>query len=323
MSANGAIFIFTRNRPETLRVTLSNLQSESYHKFVIDDSSIAHEATMVESICGQYPDISYLGRREYLQFLAKHRIYSHEVQFLLRQLGHPEWNLGYARNFALLYAKSLHVNAVLFSDDDIQVSDRRLITHLFQSLEQFKFSGAHIRGLVDDSILGHIATDVGVNNERMLSGGFMAFNPSDINHFFLNNYNEDWIWLFLQIKNGNYLQTGEVFQALSDPLENYQEKVLFQEYGEVILDGVMELHRMQSFDNLTSLAFWERILTERREYLMKLKLLSSTVGKLQYQHIVEFIESDSTAISAVKLSGLFKEFANNREIFQAIFKSLA
>src|ERR1035437_8572337 len=248
MTTKEAIFIFTKDRPETLNKTLDSIQHVQYTKFVIDDSVKPENLKSVSQICNEYPNCIYLGKMEFNQFTSSQGIDFPKFDFLLREVGSMEWNLGYARNFALLYSKYLGLEKVLFTDDDIQVPYLKLIEELFQSINNYQFVGANILGLVDDSALGHIATDLGINNERMLSGGFMVFNPNKIEHFFLNNYNEDWIWLFLQLKEKEYLQTGEVFQELTNPLTSYKTKVIFQEFGEIALDGILDLFKEASYD---------------------------------------------------------------------------
>jgi hypothetical protein len=317
------IFIFTRNRLETLNRALNSIQNVPYSKYIIDDSTTTENQTSVLELCSSFPDCVYLGKQEFDQFIVQHNIEFPKFDFLLRKVGNSEWNLGYARNFALLYAKSIALEKVLFTDDDIQVPKLELIEELFQAIESYQFVGANILGLVDDSVLGHIATDLGIINERMLSGGFMVFNPNKIDHFFLNNYNEDWIWLFLQLKEIQYLQTGEVFQELTDPLDNYTVKVMFQEFGEIALDGILYLYEKDSYDMLTQTMFWERMIRERREYLDLLLDESVKKGNKQYREIIEHIKSNSQNLHPVVFQNLFEKYFRDKILFQSIFNSLS
>lgn len=323
MTNKEAIFIFTKDRPETLRKTLASVQHIIYPKFVIDDSAMPHNQQTVQELCNYYPKGTYLGKSEFNKFTNRHYITFPQFDFLLREVGSQEWNLGYARNFALLYSKSLGLEKVLFTDDDIQVPNLKLIEELFQSIDDYQFVGANILGLVDDSALGHIATDIGINNERMLSGGFMVFNPNNIDHFFLNNYNEDWIWLFLQLKEKEYLQTGEVFQELTDPLTSYKNKIIFQEFGEIALDGVLDLFKEASYDPLTQLLFWERLIEEREQYLNLLLSKAIAEGRESYVEIIEYVKSNSRNLNAVKFKNLFEKYFDDRKLFQHLYKSLS
>jgi hypothetical protein len=319
MNNTESIFIFTKDRLATLIRTLTSIQTVSYSKYVIDDSVNSENQEGVSELCKQYSNCNYLGKEQFNKFVSENKIEFPKFNFLLRELGRAEWNLGYARNFALIYSQSIHANKVLFMDDDIQVSNLKLIDDLFQSLKDFQFVGANITGLVDDSVLGHIATDLGIFNERMLSGGFMAFNPNNIDHNFLNNYNEDWIWLFLQLKNDKYLQTGKVFQELSDPLSNYKDKVIFQEFGEIALDGILDLYKEGSYDTLIQLSFWERIIQEREEYL---ELLASKAGNKKSLEIVSWVKNNSGNFNAEFFQKLFQDYFMNRFLFLKLYNSL-
>jgi len=317
-----AIFIFTKDRPETLSKTLESIQHTPYKQYVIDDSVNAINQSTVLKLCKKYSDCIYLGKSEFQKFVSDYDIPLPEFSFLLRELGDTNWNLGHARNFAMMYSKAKHFGKVLFTDDDIQVPNLNLIPELFQSLNEFKFAGANIEGLVDDSALGHIATDVEVMNERMLSGGFMVYNPKKIDHFFLNNYNEDWIWLFLQLKNDKHLQIGKVFQELSDPLSNYKDKIIFQEFGEIALDGILDLYKEGSYDSLIQLSFWERIIQEREEYLELLASKAHNTGNTKSLEIVSWVKNNSENFNAELFRKLFEDYFTNRIKFIQLYSSL-
>ncbi len=318
-----AIFIFTRDRPQILNRTLISIENTPHTKYIIDDSVIKSNQRLVLNVCHDYSNCVYLGKSEFNKFTAHKSIDSPKFSFLLRSVGSPEWNLGYARNFALLYSKSIGLEKVLFTDDDIQVSDKNLIEELFQLIGPYPFVGANILGLVDDSVLGYIATEKGIMNERMLSGGFMIFNPNKIDHFFLNNYNEDWIWLFLQLKNKEYLQTGEVFQEIVDPYLNYKHKVIFQEFGEIALDGILDLYNQGSYNELVQLAFWERMIEERKEYLDLLLSRSIRDGNKKHIKIIRYLNANSQYLNPIIFKTLFEKYFNNRNLFQCLFDSLS
>jgi len=321
MSNKSGIFIFTKDRPGRLGSTLEYIKEVNENIFIIDDS-ISNENQLANQKQLDTNKHTYLGKNEFVSFLNHYKIDILKFSFLLRQLGNYEWNLGYARNFALLFAKAKQFKSVLFMDDDIEVLNLSVIYDLFKFKNNYAFVGAHISGLVDDSILGHIATDLGIFNERMISGGFMVFNPTEIDHFFLNNYNEDWIWLFLQLQGKQYLQTGEVFQVLTNPLENYKTKVMFQEYGEIVLDGILELYPGKNYEELISESFWAKMLTERKEYLTGLKEKAKQDNKQEYLPIIQHVKSNSNNYKAGMFKLLFEEYFSNRRIFNTFFNSL-
>lgn len=110
MTNTASIFIFTKDRPATLNKTLASIQTISYSKYVIDDSASSDNQEGVSKLCKQYSNCNYLGKEQFQKFVSENKIESSKFNFLLRELGSTEWNLGYARNFALLYSKSIHAN---------------------------------------------------------------------------------------------------------------------------------------------------------------------------------------------------------------------
>lgn len=321
MTEHRIIIIFTKDRPAVLNKTLGSIESINYPKYIIDDSVNVDNQKKVFEISGFYK-CNYLGKDEFNKFTSNYNIDFPKFNFLLREPGSSEWNLGYVRNFGLLFSKAISSDKVLFMDDDIMVHNLNLIDTLFETIDKFQFVGANISGLVDDSVLGHIATDLGVFNERMLSGGFMVFSPKNIDNYFMNNYNEDWIWLFLQLKEKKYLQTGDVIQELSNPFDNYQSKVIFQEQGEIALDGILNLFKEDSYDTLTNIIFWKKMLAEREIYLDLLCKKAKKQNKSEYVEIIEYTKQQSTSFKAEAFSELFKEYFTNRIHFNRIYKSL-
>jgi hypothetical protein len=316
------IIIFSKDRPITLSHSLNSVAKNKYPILVIDNSTLKNHQKEVSKLCDNISYCTYFGKSEYNNFLTTYEIDPQKYSFLIAELSIDRWNLGYTRNLALLFSKSQKAEKVLFMDEDINVPDISLIDYLFKELDNYKFVGSNITGLIDDSIVGHIATDLGIFNERMLSGGFMAFRPNRIDHFFLNTYNEDWIWLFLQLQGEKYLQNDNVFQELSDPLKNYKEKILFQEFGEIILDGILKLHPNKSYDGLLSQIFWIDILNERFEYLNSIRDNKSVKNKSYYKEIVEYVISNLKKFEASAFRNLFEKYFNNRNLFQKLFNSL-
>ena len=194
-----------------------------------------------------------------------------------------------------------------------------MIDDLFDLLSEFDFVGAHITGMVDDSIVGHIANELDLNDEeRTLSGGFMVFDPQAIKIPFTNFYNEDWIWLFLQAKGKKIIQTGNVIQSKYDPFLNYQSKIIFQEFGEILLSGVSKVYNENSFEKLTQRLFWRDILNERKKYLKKLTIASERQGLENYSTIIQHIQNNYSNFNTQSFQNTFKIFWNDVAIFHEL-----
>jgi len=312
-----AIYIFTKDRPDILAKTLESVVGTPYQIFIVDDSALSPNNELVTQLCHRYA-IGYLGK-EAFQTLSK-KICAKGIlpSKLLRSPGHAEWNLGYMRNFALVHAVTNRFEKIIYMDDDISVTEHRLLKELFSLIDAYLFAGAEISGMIDDSIMGHIATDLDIFNDRMLSGGFLAFNPKSVNHFFLNIYNEDWLWLFLQLSGRNYIQFGKVLQNLTDAFENYEKKIEFQEYGELALEGVINCYRSASFERLQDLDFWKSIVVERLAYLNQLHTIAGAQQKKHFQKIISLAKNVVLKLEAEEFFNLFVEYNNELSLFKKI-----
>ena len=321
MSNASGIFIFTKDRPEVFKSTLNFINKNEKHIYVIDDSVLSVNQLDNKKASNEH-HLHYLGKSEFNQFISQHKIKLSDYSFLLREPGNIEWNLGYMRNFALVYATSLKLSKALFIDDDITVTDIQVIDRLFELTDRYMFAGAHISGMLDDSILGHVATAMEMPNERMLSGGCLAFNVNKVNHYFLNNYNEDWIWLYLQFATKSYIQTGEVFQAISEPLKSYRENGVFQEFGERALEGVMVSCHLNDLNLLISGEFWINTIRERIKYLQELRSIAIKLSKNEFVTIIEFIETQTKGYDAPTMCQVFENYFLKLESFKKLTDSL-
>ena len=325
MNNKDGIFIFTKDRSQSLKKTLTSISKTKENVYLIDDSAEEEHQIANRKLFNNFPQSFYLGKNEFYRFINQHRLSSSEFSFLLREPGVKEWNLGFMRNFALLTAKSLGLERVLFVDDDIQVNDSSLINELFNLISSgYDFAGANITGMEDLSIIDFISKDLGRQNvETMLSGGFLAFKPSKINHYFLNRYNEDWIWLSLHLKNNRTIQIGSVSQTLTDPFYNYKEKVFFQEFGEIILEGILKSRREDSNDVLLSLKFWKESIKLRRNHLDELLSVSKGKNKLQYVEIIGLVKTHLACLDDARIfKSLFQIYFKNHSAFRRFYDSL-
>ena len=129
MNNKSSVFLFTKDRPEVFRQTLENLMPIIHRIFIVDDSCHYSNRSENEKIALTNGCV-YLGEKSFQNFMIAHKIVPDICSFLLSPPGTVEWNLGYMRNFALLYAKALKLETVLFMDDDITVRDKHLIDKL-------------------------------------------------------------------------------------------------------------------------------------------------------------------------------------------------
>jgi hypothetical protein len=312
------IFVFTRDRPLVLEDTLSQLKNTIYSVFIIDDSFHESNQNNNRELLKHIPNGIYYGKNEFNNSSISHNLISSGYNSVYRQLGNKEWNLGYARNYALFLSHIHNANKVLFIDDDIVIPKEEIIINSFELLEQFNFVGASIGGMFDDSLLGYISTDLGLidNDERTLSGGFLAFNRKAIRFPFLNIYNEDWIWLFLHSDDEKYLQTECVIQKNTNPYIGYENKILFQEYGEIFIIGILMAKRKSNFELLSSKSLWENVIQKRKVYLLELYNFAKRSNQKDFPIMIKWLLQNYSQYESSYFSEKFLYLENIKQKFE-------
>lgn len=314
------IFIFTKDSPDQLKVSLNHLTNLSIRLFIIDDSFQKLNQAKNKELSSTYSNVLYYGKNEFDETVKTSVIDLNENGLVFRQLGNNEWNLGYARNFALLISKINNANKVLFLDDDIIIPNTEIVFNTFKLLDQYDFVGANIIGMIDDSIMGHISNDLELidTDERTLSGGFLAFNFKKIKHPFINVYNEDWIWLFFHSNETKFLQSEGVFQNDYNPYLGYKEKILFQEIGEIIITGILSLNRYDSRTFTSSDVFWINIIKERRNYLIELYEIAVNLANNEIIEMINLVINYLDKINSQFFLELFLDYFNADLLFNEL-----
>lgn len=278
-----AIYIFTCNRPLKLNSLLyemcfiNNIKNNIY---IIDDSSKKEAIEDNCKIANKYNNVNYLGIAQYRDF------YSINYKSLdLQHLGDVTWNLGIARNFALEYSIFLGYEKILFVDDDMAKIDRNKVEKGFSVLTKDSFVSCNLKGFEDDSIVGHIAKQVGVivEGQKMLSGGFMFLSPASISHRFYNIYNEDWILQLLESKKKQIILPYTVFHNVDEDVVWTLDRALFQELGEIAVEGLLENENALSLDY----HYWNKIIDIRIKFLEEIK---ECTQRIKFQHGFDICE---------------------------------
>ena len=274
MNKEECIIMFTKNRSEILSKTIPQLTNADLSVIVLDDSTNAKTKRIVNDVAKNGNNIYYQGRNEQKELLQKFTKLGSDLDYFIKPLGSNGWTLGYARNYAIILAKTLGFDRVLFMDDDIVIKDVNIIKGMMKLLDNADFVGAKISGMPDDSVVGHIMRELGMKPYEFLSGGFLTFNLDSVSEYFLNYYNEDWIWLFLHKPKVKLTKYGEVHQLSFNPFENAVERGLQQEFGEILVEGVKEAVESRNSEVLIDKHFWNRIIEKRTNIIKDLTNLS-------------------------------------------------
>lgn len=321
MFNRNGIFIFTKNRLRLLQHGLSRIMNADYPVHLVDDSNEQESIAENKGLCDKH-GIYYYGKAEQARFLQNIDNKGYNSTPFLKVLGDGCWNLGFARNHALLLCSLNKLDKALFLDDDILIENQSFIYKIFELLQEYNIVGTQITGMSDDSILGHIATTLGFTFERMYSGGCLGFKTRIIENYFINTYNEDWIWQYMQTINCKKTEFGQAWQEPYDPFENYHSKILFQEQGESIIDVFQDAISQKDLSLLEDTFFWEQQLKERAKYLIELKQASQRKNEYKLAGIIDWLQKNYPSLTPKEAASIFQNYYFHRISFKKLYNEL-
>ncbi|MBU0577909.1 MAG: hypothetical protein ABIJ40_11430 [Bacteroidota bacterium] len=315
--------MFTKDRPEALSKSLSQVTNVDMPVIVLDDSTNP-EATklIVNNFAKKENNIYYHGGFEQKKILQKVSNLISDLDYFIKPLGKNGWNLGYVRNYAIIISKALNFERVIFMDDDIIIKDYNIVQEMMKLLDNGDLVGAKISGMPDDSVVGHIMRELGMKSHEFLSGGFLAFNLDSVSEYFLNYYNEDWIWLFLHKPKAKLINHGEVYQLPFNPFENVPERALQQEFGEILVEGI---RYVIEYDKDISIVvkkdLWNYMLNKRTEIIEEITMVSEhsnfKIGAIVGKSLLEYIQN----IQSENFVDVFTGYLKRREFWLKLIKS--
>lgn len=271
---DAAVIVFTKASLERLSQTLPRVAAGRVPVIVLDDSPGEDTRDWVKA---NFPWLSYHGREEQRSLLARASL--RDLEHFLSPLGESTWQLGYCRNYAVVLARLSGIARILMLDDDIVIEDPSFCARMLGLLDRFDAVGSRTLGMPDDSVIGHLQRVIGWDSNSFISGQCMAIRVPAVEYSFPNIYNEDWIFALLQSTAGSIARYSGVIQLEYDPFAGMLEKALFQEFGEVLCDGLacaIAVHGDKSL--LTTDDFWRLSCMKRRDELVELTKALETRG---------------------------------------------
>jgi hypothetical protein len=257
------LVIFTKDRPDRLRRILPGLAFPTENVILLDDSH-RNENRLENIQLAEMFNLNYHGKYEQQSVLG--RLLLPDLQNFVGALGSVPWGLGFNRNYALVLASLQKATKLIMMDDDVDLEGSPVATDVLRLLDANRFVGAKIEQMPDDSIVGHIHRGAHVVQKRYASGTFLGLqiDRPPVN-FFVNHYNEDWIWLFLENYGRPVFSPVSVKQLVFNPFVNWKDKVLFQEYGEILWEGVTAASERGQFSLLENCDHWRIVISDRRQ----------------------------------------------------------
>jgi hypothetical protein len=255
---------------------------------VVDDSTSSENMSKIRGICDSN-DFIYHGPDEQQTVLDSPA--GRAAGEFVTRLSTPGWTIGLARNYVLILATLKGLGKLVMIDDDILLPRSVSFMGVRESpisssnkyLSRYPFIGARIEGMADDSVLGHLYRRVlrKTQQPRYPSGAYLGAQSRQVAHYFLNCYNEDWIWLYLQTKGRTPATPFEVRQLRFNPFRNAAAKASIQEFGEILWEGVS--HGRGDLSRYLDVDFWAEAIERRLSELKPLARapLSGSLGRVR------------------------------------------
>ena len=276
-SSKYGIIVFTRDRPESLKLTINDISGKHNQIIILDDSRIEHNRIRNEQLQFEFSNIFYHGPQQQMKLIQDiGRDLCIDSPFL-RPLGTEGWNLGYCRNWALILCAVEGFERVVFLDDDIRLTEAGNIDHQLILLSDYDFVGSKIMGMPDESFIGHLFREIGIEFEGLPSGGFLAFKPKFIHEAFINVYNEDWIWQRMH-PEAISIVSGSSYQNEYDPFTIPISKIHFQEFGEILYRGLDLAFSKKNASLLNKNRYWTDIIESFKKELDELNNYAYEIG---------------------------------------------
>lgn len=261
-----AAVVFTRNRPSLLADTLQSISSDEIIFLVLDDSTTHATREETKAVISDCQDnIRYHGLSEQRDLVAKLPVSIRESR-VLASFGQKRWTLGFNRNYALLLAEILNLDELLFLDDDIKVKSDG-VRRAFKKLSGSPVVSGDIQNMIDDSIVGLHAQQVGFPKTSFLSGGFLAIDLEAVSHPFINVYNEDWIWGYFEQLSRHLPLVDGVEQSRYDIREKSKRQLYWQEFGEIIEWGLRSISNPVNEPRIRDVDYWKQVIEARRHLI--------------------------------------------------------
>lgn len=192
----------------------------------------------------------------------------HHPQGVVHRL-HRRHDANLKRNVALLLARWVGWDRVLLFNDDVRGVGWAELNRTLGYLNQRAYSAAGwaFPSFPDNSVVCHARRLGGQFQDTFVSDGMLGLRRLEALPFFPAVYNEDWIFLFTLIAQGQLAHVGDLWQLPYDPFVD-PNRARFEEFGDLLGEGLMEtLHGGLSPEAPTEPDFWSERLAARQQLL--------------------------------------------------------
>ncbi len=134
--------------------------------------------------------------------------------------------------------------------------------------------------------------------------------------FFPKIYNEDWLFMLPHVIDNTICSFGSIQQLPYDPFAN-PCKAAFEEFGDIIAEGLYTLLSSNNYDIRFKKEVWDDIINERRETLISLK---QTFRESRIQEVINYAMVANKSISDRDCLDFLTDMERDQETWNSFLK---
>lgn len=322
MNRKQLTILITKDRPDRLMVSVPAFAHGASDVIVIDDSTKETNREENRRLVEAHA-CTYHGPEEQHAMVDRMGLRCDDRFF--GPLGRSSWTTGHNRNYALLLARVAGASVCLFSDDDVLTSPQVVAQVLQTCSRRQPFVGAHIEGMPDHSIVGHLyRAGFRLLQPQYVSGTFLAVYLDAVSNYYMNRYNEDWIWLCHETHGAGVDQVVRVAQMPYDPFLHWGNRLRFQEEGEILWEGTWSAFWHRNPDLLEKVSFWEDTIARRKSRIDALSdLYLNSERAALVQHIQGDLQEYYCHLSPSLFSAISRDYRANHSAWLSLCSRLS
>jgi len=145
------------------------------------------------------------------------------------------------RNFALWHARRHSYGSICLIDDDIIFDERQLACARYLISQDARLVGFYALDFPDVATISHVERFIrNVPSRVSVGGNFLFLKTSEVIGFFPYTYNDDWVFLFINMDRNNEVMAGGIIGQL--PHEPWKDptRIKFEQFGEILITGLIK-----------------------------------------------------------------------------------
>jgi len=195
-----------------------------------------------------------------------------------------DYDLPLKRNFAIQAARTLGFERICLLDDDITISLGQVQAAASALSAATPVASFLVSDFPDLSTMEHVNRLTSQCEYEIMPGGNCLFlKLPEAFGLFPYIYNEDWFFIHVSALKNRIVKLGDVKQEPHRPWTNLT-RVRFEEFGEVIITGILDEPDGINSAKVNSETYWKRVIVNRARWLED---LSRYVSTLEFKKAVE------------------------------------